>query len=347
MSNANWDHTDLNAIAEGGWIHEDFMDQIWDISRIPLPIADLVGSQTHDNQFFTWATDELQQPTLGGWKVDGADAGNDESKGGKRIGNHSGILDKVIKVSYRAQNVDHVDMNALAYQLRQRQRELRQDVDANAVGNQGSTESDANGGTPGVPASLPVMMTKFDTGGGGSGGVYSSGAWSSWTPGTKAALTETMIRDAAQAAYMDGGNPSYFSSVPDLIRKLSEYMFTSSSRIATLTRETRGANVSQAMGTVNIFLSDFGSELMFHPNRLQQKYQDSAASGTPDTAVAMLIDPDYCALSYLHGYRVDTLAKTGLADNRQMSVDWSCVVYEPNAHRAMFDLDPAAAVTQA
>ena len=346
MSGANWDHTDLSAIAEGGWVHEDFMDRIWDISRIPLPIADLVGSQSHDNEYFSWATDELNAPSLGGWVVDGADAGADESQGGKRIGNHSGILDKVVKVSTRAQNVDHVDMNALAYQLRQRQRELRQDVDANAVGNQGSTESDANGGTPGVPASLPVMMAKIGTGGGGTGGTFSGGLWSDWTPGTKAVLTETLIRDAAQAAYEDGGNPTHLSTVPSIIRNLSEYMFTSSSRIATLIAETNQNGPAQGMGSVNVFLTDFDSVLRFHPNRLQQAYQSSGGAAG-DAAVVMLIDPDYCALSYLHSYRVMELAKTGLADNRQMAVDWSAVVYEPKAHRALFDIDVAAAVTQA
>lgn len=346
MTSANWDSTDLVSVAEGGWVNEDVLQQIFDISRIPLPLADLIGSESSENEEKSWLTDQLVAPALGGWVVDGADAGADESQGGARISNHHGILDKVVKVSTRARNVDTIGGEALAYQIRQRQRELRQDVDANALGNQGSQISDANAATPGIPASLPVMMTKHATGGGGSGGVYGTGVWTDWTPGTKAALTETMLRDASQAAYEDGGNPTHLMSVPAIIRLLSEYMFTASSRIATLVGETNNDGPAKAMGSVNRFLTDFGSELQFIPNRLQQPYQSSGGAAG-DAAAVMLIDPDYAAISYLHGYRIEPLAKTGLADNRQMAVDWTVICHEPNAHRALMDIDVAAAVVQA
>lgn len=346
MSANNWDSTDLKSVDFEGWINESVLQQIFDISRIPLPLTDLIGSGSHGNEYHSWLTDSLNPPVAGGWVVDGADAGDDESEAGARIGNHSGILDKVVKVSTRARNSDTIGGEALAYQIRQRNRELRQDVEANALGIQGSTESDANAGTAGVPASLPVMMEKFDNGSGGSGGVFSSGIWSPWTPGTATALTETMVRDAAQAAWEDGGNPTHLMSVPSVIRHLSEYMFTSSSRIATLTGETNNNGPVTGMGSVNVFLTDFNVELRFAPNRLQLPYDSSG--GTPgDVASVLLLDPDYAEISYLHGYRVEPLAKTGLADNRQMAVDLTYVCHEPKAHRAIMDIDVAAAVTQA
>lgn len=346
MTATNWDSTDLSAVDFQGWINESVMQQIFDISRIPLPVTDLIGSGSHGNEYHSWLTDELNAPTAGGWVVDGADAGTDDSQAGARIGNHSGILDKTVRVSTRARESDTIGGEALAYQIRQRQRELRQDVEANALGNQGSTASDANAGTAGVPASLPVMMEKFATGGGGSGGVFSAGIWSDWTPGTKAALTETLVRDAAQAAWEDGGNPTHIVSVPSIIRNLSEYMFTSSSRIATLTGETNNNGPASAMGSVNVFLTDFNVELRFVPNRLQLPYADVTGAEL-DAAAVMIMDPDYAELSYLHGYRVEPLAKTGLADNRQMAVDFTCCVMEPKAHRVLFDIDVAAPVTQA
>lgn len=344
MASFNWDSTDLKSIAENGWINESVMQKIHDISRIPLPVTDLIGSGSHGNEFHEWLTDNLTPPAAGGWIVDGDDAGDDESRGGARIGNHSGILDKVVKVSTRARNSDTIGGEALAYQIRQRQRELRQDVEANALGIQGSQASDANAGTPGIPASLPVMMAKYDNGSGGTGGVFSGSIWSGWTPGAATPLTETQIRDAAQEAWEDGGNPSHLVSVPSVIRKLSEYMFTSSSRIATLTAETNQNGPATGMGSVNVFLTDFNVELRFVPNRLQLPYDSSGGSG--DVASLLLLDPDYAEISYLHGYRVEPLAKTGLADNRQMAVDLTYVCHEPKAHRAIMDVDIAAEVTQ-
>jgi hypothetical protein len=98
------------------------------------------------------------------------------------------------------------------------------------------------------------------------------------------------------------------------------------------------------MGSVNVFLTDFGSELRFVPNRLQQPY-DSAGGTTGDASAVLLLDPDYAEISYLEGYRVSPLGKEGLSDRRQMAVDFTVVCNEPKAHRALMDIDQFAAVT--
>ena len=223
MVAANLDAKNLKDVDFQGQIHEDVMDKIWDISKIPLPLTDMLGSGTHGNDYTSWTTDQLGDPALGGWVDDGADSDQNDTATGNRIGNHSGILTKEVRVSSRARASNTIGFSdALAYQVMMRQQELRRNVEANSMGNQGSTESDPENTIPGVPASIPVQMEKFATGGGGTGGVFSAGIRTAWTPGTKAALTETMLRDACQAAWEDGGNPGYFMSVPSLIRRLSE-----------------------------------------------------------------------------------------------------------------------------
>ena len=49
MATGNIDSFDLKSIAKGGVINEDVMQKIFDISKIPLPFTDLVGSSTHKN----------------------------------------------------------------------------------------------------------------------------------------------------------------------------------------------------------------------------------------------------------------------------------------------------------
>lgn len=341
MSATNWDATDLKSVAENGLIREDVMNQIWDISRIPLPYTDLVGTDTVGNDYYEWTTDKLNDPELAGWVVDGADSDQDDSQGGSRIGNHAGILTKEVRVSTRAQNSNVIGRgNELSYQVMMRQRELRRNVEANALHTQGSQASDANAGTPGIPAGLAAMMTQFDTGSGATGGGFSGGNWTAVTAGTGTALTETMVRDACQATWEDGGDPSVLMSVPGVIRQLSEYMFTSSSRIATLTRETKGADTGQAMGTVNTFITDFGVTVDFMPNRIQRPM-----AGTQ--AAVYIFDPAYFRLSYLHGYRVEPLAKTGLSDKRLMAVDWGQKALQPDAGRVLLDIDYTMPVVQA
>jgi hypothetical protein len=344
MTTANLDATDLKDVDFQGLINEDVMQSIFDISPIPLPFTNLVGSGSIGNAYSSWTIDQLGDPALGGWQIDGADAGANNTALGSRIGNHSGILDRVVKVSTRARASDTIGMSdALAYQVEMRQKELRRNVEANALGNQASVEADADNAIAGVPAGFPVQCTKYDNGSGGTGGVFSAGLWTGWTAGAHTAVTETSIRDMLQAAWEDGGDPVKLMSVPSLIRAISEYMFTSSSRIATLTGETNNNGPATAMGSVNTFLTDFGVTVDFVPNRIQQVYK--AVDTTTDVAALIALDPSYAEISFLSGYAVEALAKTGLSDVRQMSVDYTVKALEPNAHRVQFDCDPAQAVT--
>jgi hypothetical protein len=92
-----------------------------------------------------------------------------------------------------------------------------------------------------------------------------------------------------------------------------------------------------ALSSVNVLVSDFGT-IKLVPNRLQPL----ASNGT---AVAFLLDPEYVSLSYLEGYRTDTLAKTGLAEKRQISVDWGLRVHTEKAHGMLVNIDPSEEVT--
>lgn len=334
---------DLKAVDDGGLIREDVMEQIWDISKIPLPYTDMVGSDGCDNAYFEWTTDKLADPETGGWAVDGADSDQNDSATGERIGNHCGILRKEVQVTGRARASDTIGRgDELSYQVMMRQRELRRNVEANALGIQGSQEDDGDT-IPGIPAGLAAMITQWDTGSGATGGGFAAKAWTEITPGAApVGLTETMLRDALQDAYEGGADISVLMSVPGAIRKLSEYMFTSSSRIATLTRETQGIGPADAIGAVNVFVSDFGSVIKFVDNRIQRPYN---VADTGDGCAVYLLDPAYARLTFLRGYRVENLAKAGDADKRMMLVDFSNRVMNPDAHRVLLDIDPAADVT--
>jgi hypothetical protein len=103
----------------------------------------------------------------------------------------------------------------------------------------------------------------------------------------------------------------------------------------------KSAEAATALGSVNVFVTDFGT-LKLVPNRLQPAHKDS---GTVDVADVFIIDPSYLALSYLQGYQTDELGKTGLANNRMMSVDWTLVVGTEMAHALIGDINPTLAVT--
>jgi hypothetical protein len=116
-------------------------------------------------------------------------------------------------------------------------------------------------------------------------------------------------------------------------------MFDNEARVATLTSD-QGAPANSkatALSSVNVLVSDFGT-IKLVPNRLQPLDENG-------NAFAFLLDPEYVSMSYLENYRTDTLAKTGLAEKRQISVDWGLRVHNESAHGMICNIDPAAEAT--
>jgi len=336
MATGNLDAADLSAVADGGLINEDVMQAIWDISAIPLPFTDMIGTSGVSNPYTEWTQDRLQDPDLDNAVVDGADASGNDVNTGKRVGNHCQQSDKVVKVSYRASASDTVGRsNELAYQLMMRQRELRRDVEAISLTQQASVPDDGDSEAGRAAGAYAWLETNTDRGDLGGDGGFSNGIVAAPTPGTARALSETAIRDVAQAIWEGGGNPTVLMSTPAAIRKLSEYMFTESARIATLTSDVREKeSAAIATGSVNVFVTDFGVTLSMMPNRLHPVVE----AGNVNVG---LFDPDYWQHGFLQGYRTDMLAKTGTAENRQMLVDWTLKALNEEASGVIADIDPS------
>ena len=346
MSTTNIDSFDLKSIAKGGVINEDVMQKIFDISKIPLPFTDLVGSTTHKNERFDWVVDELRAPDVTNARVDGADAGAASEAGGARVGNHSQISDEVIAVSYRADASDTIGRTKeLAYRITRGNQQIRRDVEAIALNNQASVAGtdEVAGVTGGLPSWIETTVMNAD------GSAATAGGHNMTTGLTVKAnvgdgsgatgLSFQAVKDAIQGVYEEGGEVTHLMSNPGVIGALSSYMFDNEARVATLTSD-QGAPANSkatALSSVNVLVSDFGT-IKLVPNRLQPLDENG-------NAIAFLLDPEYVSLSYLEGYRTDTLAKTGLAEKRQISVDWGLRVHTERAHGMIVNIDPAEEAT--
>ena len=351
----NLDAFNLKSVETGGLINEDVMQKIFDISKIPLPFTDMVGSTRHKNERFDWVVDELNKPQLDNFVADGADAGAPEEISGGRVGNHSQISDKVLAVSYRADASDTIGRaKELAYRLTRANQEIRRDVEAIAMWNQASSAGTGSGSNDHLIGNAIATATKTGTlatwietsvrnadgtdGTASAGGYnYSTGLTTAATLGTGGALSFQGIKDCQMDVYMQGGDPTVFMSTPAVISKLSTYLFDNDARVANLVSD-QGAPANSkatALSSVNVIVGDFGT-LKLVPNRLMP---DSVGDGT-GSHYAFLLDPEYVSLSYLEGYRTDSLAKTGLSEKRQISVDWGLRVHTEKAHGMIINIDP-------
>lgn len=335
MSTANLDSADLKDATGGPLIREDVMNQIWDISAIPLPFTDRCGSGTADNEYHEWTTDELRAPDLNNARVDGQDITGNDTKIGEREGNHCQIMTKTVRVSTRADNSDTIGRDReLSYQLMQRQRELRRDREAILLSLQGSIEDNGDAVAGKLGSVFSWIKTNVSLGATGTADGFDPVTKLTETvvPGTARGLTETMVRDICQEAYDNNANPDTFMSSSGVIRKFSEYAFTSSARIATITSEAgQDQRPAVAKGAVNVWVTDFDIVLDLIPNRLQPHPNGVASIG--------IFDFDHLNIADLVGVQVENLAKTGLAENRMMSVDTTLEVLNEKSQAAIHAID--------
>ncbi len=338
-----WSSADLKALNTGGLINEDVMSKIWDISRIPLPFTDIVGSDSHSNSFTEWTIDSLAAVDLTNAVIDGADAVATDAAGGTRVGNHSQISDKAVSVTQRAQRSRVIGRsNELSYQVMMRQQELRRDIEAICLSEQASIADNGSSvaGTAGAFSSW--LETNTSNGAGGADGGFNTSTSVVDAPdgGTIRKFTEAILKTSVLGAYKANGNITHMMSTPELITKLNTFLLSSSANIAAPTANVTGSSpVKQvAQAAINVYATDFNTVLIIEPNRL-------IVNVTGNETSVWYIDPTKVAISFLEGVNVKPIAKLGLADKRQMSADWTLKVYNEAAHAIDRGIDDSLAVT--
>jgi hypothetical protein len=338
-----WSSADLKGLAAGGLINEDVMAKIWDISRIPLPFTDIIGSDTHTNSFTEWTIDALGSVDQSNAVIDGADAVTTNAAGGSRVGNHSQISDKGVSVTQRAQRSRVIGRsNELSYQVMMRQQELRRDIESIMLSEQASI-ADNGSSVAGLSGAFSSWLeTNTSNGAGGSDGGFNTSTSVVDAPdgGTIRKFTEALLKASVLKAYNANGNVTTLMSTPELVQKLNTFLLAGSANIAAPTANVTGTVPAHqvAQGAVNVYATDFNTVLIIEPNRL-------IVNITGNETSVWYIDPTKVALSFMEGVNVKPIAKLGLADKRQMSADWTLKVYNEAAHAIDRGIDDSLAVT--
>lgn len=355
------DAVDLAGVAVGGVIHEDVMDRINDVSPVDRPFCDMIESGASSNNQKEWVREALESANKDNARVDGSSsAGLNDTVTGERLSNYHQIMSKTVRVSDRGRNSNEIgNSDALVKQLMKRQQALRRDEEAALVSGNAAVAGDGSsvaGKLAGLGAWIGTgqSATNSDRGATGSDPVLSGNPGGYPTTaagaGTKRALSESTIKDMMRESFVNGGNPSVAMSTPAVIEVLSDYLFTSSARVATLQSDASQSNRTDngtsggrsgggvvAQGSVNILVTNFGT-LELVPNR----FQGDSSSGAADL---FLVDPDLWERSYLQGYETKELARDGLGENREISVDVTLCSLNEEGNAVVADIDYALAAT--
>jgi hypothetical protein len=337
-----WDTADLKALGRGGLVSEDVMAKIWNISNFPLPFTDKIGSGSAKNSYHEWTTDAHPTPNLTNAVVSGSDSAGNNAAGGARVGNHCQNSVKNVQVTHRARNTQQFGRSdEFAYQLMMRQIDLRRDIEAIALTQQGSIadDGDAIAGKAGcVGAWLTSNVSRGATGANGGFSTV-TGLVTAPTAGTVRALSWTTLEAVMSSIYVAGGECSVAMTTPTLMRELAKYLLTASTNIAKPTAQVSGTErVEQvAQGYVNVLIGAYGQTVELVPNRLQPTVAATNVN-------LYLLDTNVLALDYLQGYRTDPLGKNGLSDRSEISVDWTLKVGTEKACGVVADINPTLAV---
>jgi hypothetical protein len=348
---ANGGTTGLNRTGDN--VREDFMDAIENIAPTATPFMSGIGRATCDDVFTSWLQDTLAEPDDGNAAKDGDDIGADASARARRVGNACQISRKNIIVTGRAEKVDKAGRSSeLSYQIAKAGKALKRDMEAILTGNQ-SALLDPDGNTASLLGSLAAcfrdasspeqdtFLHGADTG--DRGGVGADGLPNAYTPGTDRALTQTLLDSVIEACYINGGEPDTIMVSPAMKRVISEYLFTSSARVAALYSDVgqpRGDSQGTALGAVDVYISDFG-QLRIVPNRFLG-YTQGAGAAEDNVYV---LDMSKWAVGYLRPFTTKKIAPTGDAEKRILMVDYTLIYREQMASGAVADIDKTVAMT--
>ena len=352
----------MRAVPENGVVSEDVMRELFNLSSVDRPFVDSIGSTTAGNtkKEFTDKVLAAASSTNSYWERADLTAVDDAGEG-LRYGNWCQHMIKVPYVSARGRAVDTTYGNdEWLQQVMDLQKELKRDEEAAAVSRNPATEEVVTTTAPLMAGACTWAIHNTQRGAGAVDAVLTgtTGGTPETAPtaGTLRVMTETMLKAGLRGLYDDGADPTHVMSTPAMIEVVSDYMFSSSARIATMTSEVSQGNRSgagagngaqaggvTAQGAVNMYVGNFGT-VTLTPNRFFHTYT-SAAGSAGDATELLIFDKDYGSMAYLQDYRTSPLPTPTLGDQAAINVDVAFVPEATHAYTVIADLNHAAPMT--
>ena len=280
----------------------------------------MAGRRNVDNTFFEWQVDELAAPNTGNRQLEGDDVSFMASTPPTRLGNYCQISNKTIIISGTNEAVRKAGRKSeVAYQLAKRSAELKRDMEAICLANQGAAAG--NSSTARATGSvLAFLKSNTNKGTGGADPSYTNIPTGTRTDGTARAFTEALLKDVIRKVFEAGGNPKVLMVPPAQKQVASTFAGIAQTRF-----NVQGNKPATIIGAADIYVSDFGN-VEIVPNRFMRSRD------------ALVLDPRYVRLAYLRPFRTEELAKTGDAEKRLLLVEWGLQVDTEKAHGIIADL---------
>jgi hypothetical protein len=283
---------------------EDVQDEIYNISPIDNPVASMGRTIQATGKIHEWTQDSLRA-TKQNVKVEGADAGADDSQPVVELQNYCQIMDEVAEISGTLEIVDKYGRDSeMAYQLELRYGALANDEESAIVGDAGGTgRQTASAGDAVTGRTMACVQEQLDA------SVIEDGVGYTTTADLEAGIIAAHL-----STYQAGGNPTYAVTDP-----LTAGYFASFALSAGRNRDIR--NEKTLVNVIDLYVSTYGElDVVLDRNMAQTNN------------CILLMDFNYFATPVLRATRDWPLARTGDFERRQILRESTCAVLNTKAH---------------
>ncbi len=325
---------------DAGNIPEDVIRAFYDISPTDIRFTGEIEQMGADSVKKEWFEHVLNAPDKDNAVPDGATASGDDTTQGSRMWNYCQMPDRNIALGDQAEASDGFGPNITKFetQLEYRTKELYRDCEASALSNNASVIPVGSTTAAKSAGFFAFVKTNTSFGATGADGGFNSGTGvvDASTEGTTRALSEGDILTVLEGCNVEGGDPNQFQMIPQLKRKFSNFMFTSSARIGAIYTPTPGGEGgATAVGSIQMYESDWGA-LEVISNRIMQP--ENSGIGTERTNFAV-IDTQYWAMASQWDPRAKRLGPTGTGENWQVTHSKALCALNERSSGAVRDID--------
>lgn len=299
---------------------EDLADIIYDISPMDTPFMSNAKRGSASAVLHEWQTDSLAAHTSGNAQIEGDDAAGQTANPTTRFGNYAQISWKVPRVSGTLRAVNTAGRrDELSYQVAQRGRELKRDIEAALLGLQAGTAGSAASARTLAGMASWLFNNQQKSGASSTTPTVSSGVpGTAPTAGTASTFTETTFKSAISDCWDDGGDPNVV-----MLGSWNKRLASAFAGIATLYRDTQPVAPATIIGAADVYVSDFGQHQIV-ANRFM-----SAAN-------VYLLDMEYWEVAYLRPIQQEVLAKTGDSDHRLILAEYTLGALNPSSSAKIY-----------
>jgi hypothetical protein len=328
--------TTYNAVGN----REDLSNAIYNIDPFDTPVMSAGRRRNIKNRIFDWQTEHLPLVNLSNAQFEGFQLGSPVGGASPatptvRVNNCTQISERDATVSGSQEEADAAGKGSeMAHQMALSAKVLKSDMEAIMCSRQ--ARNDGNNTTPtarttecishwiakaidrfgnGPPAANSTTVVGVqNTGTVGASGVLpvlQTDPFIAVTAGSQVSVSESMLGQAMQQAYINGGSPSLWIVPPGPKRTISTFVGRSTTQVL--------VGKTEVVSTIDVIATDFGRVKV-------------APSRWVPTDVGLLLDPDYFAVAFFRAFRQYLMARVGDAETRMLVVEWGIEMRNPLAH---------------